>query len=285
MSIMTSDVSPPRRYADGKKARRSDSPSGRRVQGEGTIWRRIVDNKDPFMKIGMAPDFATVINRLHLFGVLTVSEKMAAWRYGEILGRHDRYHGLQRRQMVTPAYDRGFGREDEVVRHEAQGTIKAYERRARVARKDWVRIQKCVPESAKQYLDEVCIYDREISSLLHEDLKRVLGRISKEFGIMEPKPEQDEAKPTAGPHTVEFLIGRLEKWFTEQKATVAEFALLPELPNGQVGMMAYSKPNESGTVVKHAISIHPGKMLPEAVLAMFLKAAEKKGWGEIKLSR
>lgn len=281
MSVMTSDVSPPRRYADGAKARGTDSK--RRLPGAGTIWKRIIDNKDPFVKIGMAPDFATVVNRLHLYGVLTVSEKMAAWRYGEILGRHDRYHGLQRRQMATPAYDRGFGREDEVVRHEAQGTIKAYERRARQARKDWSRIQKVVPESAKHYLDEVCVYDREINSNLHDDLKRVLGRISKEFGILEPKQEEPKA-PSVGPHTAQFLLDRLEKWFGDQGFRVAEFAMLPDLPNGQVGIMAYSAPNEGGTVVKHAISLHPGKLLPEAVLAMLLKAAEKKGWAETKLT-
>jgi hypothetical protein len=273
-TMVETAISPRHRYADGHKKK---APRPRHA-GANNLFRRICGdhwNWDDMKRLGAIPDFATVVGRLYLFGVLTELEATAARRYAEIVGRHDRYHGISRRQMASPAYDRGYGREDEVARREANGTIAAYERRAKRARREWDRFQKVIPNSlARSALDDVCVNNREIPTAQHDDLKTLLARMAKLYGGR----EQAE-RPTRSPmlKIVDTVLAQVVIYFSGEKAQIKAFRVRTDIKD-HVGITCYG-PGPTGELAQTAV-VKTGKILPEAFAAAFLKAAERAGWEE-----
>jgi len=178
----TSGVSPVHRHPSGAKKRAAATP---RAANPGTVWRRIKDNWRDMEKIGMNPDLGSEIARLYLFGVLTEVEASAGRLYAEICGRFHRYHGVARASAPSPAYERGHGREDEVERNIRQGTVSAYERRAKAAKRAWTKLQRSVPNapSAHDLLHRVCVLNEHAAERDHVALKLLLRKVADAFGL------------------------------------------------------------------------------------------------------
>lgn len=164
----------------GKGLRSSRTERG---HNPGTVWQRIRSSVAELKAAGYDPLLGTEIGRLIIFDVLTETQVGAADLYAEVCGRFARYFVEGRRNAMSPAFQRGFrGYDSELQMHAESGTLKAYERRAKRAKKQWLRMQKCIPNTAAQdLLDLVCLDNQHLPNLYHDDFRRILDRIVKEF--------------------------------------------------------------------------------------------------------
>src|SRR6266567_2593136 len=95
------------------------------------------DDWSTYLRVGR-PEFGTVIGKLFNAGYFDQHHCAAARIYAEITGRRDRYHPIKDPKVIgsprSPSYERGFGGgDDEVERRIQDGSIVAYERKARRA--------------------------------------------------------------------------------------------------------------------------------------------------------
>jgi hypothetical protein len=270
-AMVETEVSPPHRYNDGHKKKRARP----RHPGAGTMWRRLRDNWSDIMKIGADPNLGTVVGKLYLFGVITETEATAARRYAEVVGRHDRYMGMPRRQVASPAYERGFGAEDEIAKRERQGTISAYERRARRAKREMVRLRSQIPnDTALTAVESVCVLDQEIPTAQHADLKTLLNKMAKVYGARE-QSERPERAPLL--KVVDTVLAQVVNWFYGEKSKITAFRVRTDFKDS-VGITCFG-PGADGEI-NHTAVVKVGKIMPEAFAAAFLKAAERMGWEE-----
>src|SRR5215467_12671455 len=115
-----------------------------------TLWRRIKDNG---IALGLDRRLGSEVGRLSLLGELTDTEAATAFLIAEIYGRFERYSG-KRRTAHSPSYDIGRGAEP-TEDHD-------HERRARRARKQFDRLQACLPvypPQARTELEQLCCED------------------------------------------------------------------------------------------------------------------------------
>jgi len=138
------------------------------------LWRRI---KDYGVKLGLDRRLGSEVGRLSLLGELTDTEAAAAFLVGEIYGRFERAEG-RRRSAQSPSYEIGQGGEP--------GEMPDQEQRARRARKQFFRLQACLPTyppGGRAVLEQVCCEDRSINSRDLDDLRSMLARVAAEFGL------------------------------------------------------------------------------------------------------
>lgn len=139
-----------------------------------------------YLRIGR-PEFGTVIGELYGRGVFDETDCAAARLVAEIVGRHDRYHQVKDPKVQgsprSPSYERGFGGgDDEIERRTQDGTIVAYERKARRAQKADKKLQALiVNDRARTVLYNVCIYNLHPSAEQIPDLKAQLRIIWDKF--------------------------------------------------------------------------------------------------------
>jgi hypothetical protein len=138
------------------------------------LWRRI---KDYGVKLGIDRRLGSEVGRLSLLGELTDTEAAAAFLVAEIYGRFERAEG-RRRSARSPSYEIGQGGEP--------GEMADEEQRARRARKQFFRLQACLPAypgGGRTVLEQVCCEDRSINSRHLDDLRGLLARVAAEFGL------------------------------------------------------------------------------------------------------
>jgi hypothetical protein len=147
-----------------------------------TLWRRI---KDTVVAAGAHPYAGTALGKLSLFGVLSDAEVAAGFRVGEIVGRYHRLvTGAKPYTVASPAYEKGFGAAVDGDEMGDEATIGRAQERARRARKAYERMMRHVPPGgAEAVLIALCIEDKEPSSLIHGQVKELLGRLAREFGM------------------------------------------------------------------------------------------------------
>jgi hypothetical protein len=167
-----------------------------------TLWRRI---KDDGIKLGLDRRLGSEIGRLALHGELTDTEATTAFLVAEIYGRYERGEGT-RRSARSPSYEIGHGAD--------HGETGDQERRARRARKQFARLQACLPAfppRPRAILELLCCEDRRINSLELPEIRRLLHVVAVEFGVatgLVPSTRRQkahvhrapDAKPAAGAH-------------------------------------------------------------------------------------
>ena len=180
-------ISPAYRDKRGRKIAKQETTGN-----PGTIWRRIRGQNDSWSemeKTASGPDMATIIGKMFLFRIITASQASALRLYAEVTGRYDRFFldDQLRRTVASPAYQRGSkGSDGELEQRVKAGTITQYERMANRARKAFNKLQGCIPTGeARRLIEEIAIYDREVESVHHRDMKIILDRISARFGLKE----------------------------------------------------------------------------------------------------
>jgi hypothetical protein len=185
------DGRPIRREPNGRHQRRSRQ--GPTTHGNPyVVMHRLYDHWGDLKRMGVNEDFGTVIGRLYVLEILTEREATAARIYATVMGRFDRYHGTPNRNAKAPAYERGSrGRDDEIERHERNGTLNEYERRANRARKAYNKLVNWIPtDDSRRLLDEVCILDvYPIDSKVQKNVATLLGVVATKFGL---KPGKDK---------------------------------------------------------------------------------------------
>ncbi len=274
------------------KARRPRHP------GANIVWRRIRDNFDDLVvRTGANPEIGSTITRLVLFGHLTKGEGQAARMYGEIVGRFDRFHGSGApRTAPSPSYQRGSrGSEDEIERRTRDGTLASHERAARRARKQYDRLHKLVGTfgpRAREALDEVCIYDREVPSAMLPHIAIVLRAVGEAFGMIRPSPakgqvaekvEERSPKGRDAGVVARALIDMIEREQAKMGPVVAYAVHLRE--RGEIAVQLHSRA-EAGTLVSRGAFTVKARDVPRPLLLAAIHAAcatrgyvdeEKKG--------
>lgn len=180
--------------------------------GENVRWKRIThgidaairelnncppDKLDQLVALMAANARLTApVTRLVYFKHLTVAQGMAARRYADVVGRFERYHvDKSSRTARSQSFEPSRGGEDqEVERHNNNGTTGEYEAEARKARKAYDKAQKVLARYAdpisgrnvaKNIVDDLCLSDIEPPTQYRENVAAVLEALAVAFGVKE----------------------------------------------------------------------------------------------------
>jgi hypothetical protein len=254
--------------------------------GTGTRWRRVKDNWQDLLRLGYNENFGTTIGRLFMFRVLSEEQASAAMRYAGLVGRFDRYHGLPgtKRTAASPAYERGYGSEDEIVKRERDGSITDYERRARRAKKQWDRCQEALPRELREITEEAAVYDREINSAQHPMLIAALSILARTLGFsgntLYEKRVTEDPPAVAVPRMATVIVRQLRQWADKERGTIERFRLASRRDQGMYGAMVYGHTAHGQKPLCTARYVASGKISPEALNAGIKAACLAEGWKE-----
>jgi hypothetical protein len=244
-----------------------------------TLWRRI---KDGAVKGGAHPYAGTVLGRLSIFGILTDAEVEAGFRVGEIVGRYERLSGAPRRTCAAPSYERGFGFTLDAHARADANLAKRFEHRVRQARRAYDYLVDHIPERGRDALFTVCVEDREINSLLHQDLQMLLRRLAVSFGFAaaprERRAKAGARRPADAAPLAGALIDLLARWFADNRVTIDSFKLDAGDPSVH-GLTGFGR-DHAGVDIRHAVAVARGPVSAADLDAAIVKAALAKGWTE-----
>jgi hypothetical protein len=97
-------------------------------------------------------------------GDLSYAQTSAGRYYAQLVGEYDRFFGIHKRSASSMAYDRGYGREDELERKVRTGEVKAYEKRAKMFKKRYEKVHRVIGETGpmRDIIEKVCLHDRRV---------------------------------------------------------------------------------------------------------------------------
>lgn len=269
-------------------------PSGKRRPkyvprhaGSNNIKFRITHDWDRLRKLGADPILGSAVGIMHLDGILTDAEADAAVYYAEVAGRYDRFHPCKDgapRTARAQSYNFGSRAADtEIERHNRDGTISSYERRAKKTQKLWADIHKVIPPTITDRIDQLCLMDQRPNEQTFDAIKASLlaiyqkflrGRATRESRI--GKAKQQEPRSAVLKKHVLIAIGRIMDDFIYAAATPKTFQLCAgksELGVKVFGADAVGKPATSTVMV--ALRRDD---LAANVASMFLKQCQAQGW-------
>lgn len=271
---------PGARYPSGKlKPAKPMTPEERRARAP-AIWARV---RDMGTAIAIDPKLGTVLGRLNLFGVLSDGETATGFHIAEVVGRFEKFAGSPARTAPSPSYLRAFNQAPDPYESGDPQGVRAYERRSKRARKAYERLDALVPNDvAWEALLEVCVCNREINALMHEDLKTLLNQIGVKLGFISstealgPKPAVTAQKRDAV-HMAEALVDAIAADFERAKVAVEEFVLWGS--KAERGLIVYGVPDaETGETMMQRARMKLQGLMPEVLDAQLVRAAEAKGW-------
>lgn len=273
---------PGARYPSGQlkgKHQRPMTPEERRARAP-AIWARI---REAGAGMALDPRVGTVLGRLNLFGVLSDGETATGFHIAEVVGRHEKFAGSPARTAPSPSYLRAFNQAPDPYESGDPQGVRAYERRSRRAMKAYEKLDALIPNDlAWEAILEVCVCNREINALMHEDLKTLLNQIGVKLGFISstealgPKPAVTAQKKDAV-HMAEALVDAIAADFERAKVAVEEFVLWGS--KTERGLVVYGVPDaETGEVMMQRARMKLHGLLPEVLDAQLVRAAEAKGW-------
>lgn len=270
------------------------SPSGRkrpkftpRHAGANNIKVRMRRNWDLMRKHGADPVWGSAVGIMHMDGILTDAEADAAIYYAEVCGRYDRYHpnkdGSLPRSARAQSYDFGNRASDtEIERHNQNGSIKSYERRARRTRALWEKIQGEIPPGLTDRVDQLCLLDERPPEEAWMPVKESLGRIAAKFlyGTSAQRKQQkafpNEKRAQVLARRVSAAVVNVIDYFDQAKAVAKTFELVAA--RGEFGIRVHGF-DIAERPVQHAVMLSLRKEdMVEQIAAMFLKQCEAQGW-------
>jgi hypothetical protein len=259
----------------------------RNAGGAGTKVRRIHDHWEQLGRLATNENWGSQIGRLFLLDEITNDQAAILERYGEIVGRFDRYHlppGMQRHAR-SPSYERGYGKEDEIIKRQNDGTLPAYERRARRAKKQWLKIQSALPESLKALLDEVVVWDRHIPALTYPDLLIAIRLLSHQHSfrngrglIQEDGKRRKPSRAERAQRMAIVVTNRLAEYLaSEKREGEVRYRLASRKETGERGAFVYSQ-DEKGKALVCSAYVRNDEVPPDQVDALIEIAAQNQGW-------
>lgn len=174
--------------AENKRAYRKRRVKEPRNQGHMNIHRRGQDllNNWPAAVNQLRNEMAgSVLAKHFMANDLSYAQTSAGRFYAQLIGQYDQFFGYTPRELASPGYERGRGREDEVERHRSDGTLLQYERRAKSLRKKYRLAHVIIGETGqvRQVIEAVCVYDRPILQAQVPALVAGLELLAKHFGL------------------------------------------------------------------------------------------------------
>ncbi len=265
-----------------------------RVPGYYARWRRIRDNWHDSVEHGGNPMWGTVHGRFYMAGVLTELEASAGTLYAEVVGRYNRYHPIRephiRGTPQSPAYQIGFGKDDEIeklAKDRTGAALKRYEKRARSAQRVYEKLQRCLPTGAREVIERVLIYDQEIPSAFLPQYKHCMGLIGRRFTLGNRRAEaREDTRKTRGDlpknviKQVRQAIDGAAKWFKEEDLQPKFFRLVGD--DRSRGIVVYCGPRfDDEHPIGHTVTVRRKKGVLAAHLdSVFLQLAVDRGWVE-----
>ena len=169
-----------------------------RHAGAYLLWKRLRDSKDRdhwlmMVKLGANESFGSQLGLLFMGGKLSEFQAEAGRFFAIECARHDHYFNVSRRDVVSPAYEKGAinSRNDEEALARLQGSIDDYERRCKRIRKRWHRIESAVGNKAAiDLLYAVCVHDRPCPASQIKLLGVALELIVRKFHMNTVRPEE-----------------------------------------------------------------------------------------------
>jgi len=164
------------RYASGKLKPSSDPIAP-------ALWQRIATEAK---KHAIDARLGSQLGRLFLHQELTSTEIAAGLRFGEIYAAFERHKG-KRRSAKSPSYGAGGDHSiaEELMDPEALNDLEALIVAATgkfTKLQDWL-CQQNIPRHLLNALEELCVEDRVVNSLLLPDLREWLNRLAAYFGL------------------------------------------------------------------------------------------------------
>jgi len=163
---------PGERYPSGERREASDPRAE-------NVFRRFTELEKT---VGLDPRLTSQIGRLRYLKLITDIQAAAADKVGQVYGRFERTHRV-RRHSVSPSYELGRGRsgfeyDDEVIR---------------AAQADYQAVQDCIPafpREARELIEQLCVDNCAVSSLHLPDIRRVLDKVARKFGLASGEEER-----------------------------------------------------------------------------------------------
>lgn len=169
---------------------RERHPSGevkRRVRGD----TRTLTQFHRAVATGKFPEIANQVGMLVFRDVLNESQGATAHDIGEIYHRYNRLQPYARRFARSPNYERSGGEAPDITETGSLEMIEELQRRIAEAKAEWDLVQKCYPhQRAREFIEELCVYDRTIHSSYHRDLRVVLDKVAERLEAHRNKREK-----------------------------------------------------------------------------------------------
>src|SRR5215813_3665354 len=156
---------PGARYPNGERR----EPHDPRAEN---VFRRFAELEKT---LGLDPRLTSQIGRLRYLKLITDGQAAAADKVGQVYGRFERTH-YKRRHSVSPSYQLGRGRSN----HEYDDD------EIRAAQDDYDAMQDCIPafpREARDVIEQLCVENCAIASAHLPDVRRVLDRVARVFGL------------------------------------------------------------------------------------------------------
>lgn len=164
------------RHPSGDRKRKHITADERRAMA-GTIWQRI---RQHAISLGADERLGSVLGRLSIHGVLNDTEVATGLYIAETVGRYRRLSGLAKGNAASPAFMRGYGRQNG---GRDGKTITEVEERQHRATKAYQRIMDAIPPRWADPIMDVCVNDVEINSAMHKDVALVLRTVGTRLGF------------------------------------------------------------------------------------------------------
>jgi len=132
--------------------------------------------------VGLDPRLTSQIGRLRYLKLITDGQAAAADKVGQVYGRFERTH-YKRRHSVSPSYQLGRGRSG----HEYDDD------EIRAAQEDYEAVQDCIPafpREARDVIEQLCVENCAIASSHLPDVRRVLDKVARAFGLAGARDEE-----------------------------------------------------------------------------------------------
>lgn len=262
-----------------------------------TLLKRLKDDVIPLAKDRR---LGTVLGVMHLQGILSEAETEAGFCYAEDVGAYERIMGHLPRSSASPSFE--FGRKgadsldlEHLKRMDPEAAEKAerrIKRRKKSIQKRYDRTQMYIPHFPiliSSIVEEVCCNDRPVHSLHHPMLKKILRNLAERcYGLVQGGGEtQARRRPTSrrtdAVAIADATVDAMAHWFSRRDGTITSFRLaVSRHPSQPLGITAYGHTG-FGEVLEHTIRIKRSGLMAEAINAQLLKAAEAKGWPEVKI--
>jgi hypothetical protein len=163
---------PGERYPSGERREASDPRAE-------NVFRRFAELEKT---VGLDPRLTSQIGRLRYLKLISDGQAAAADKVGQVYGRFERTHHV-RRHSVSPSYELGRGRSGFEYDDE---TICA-------AQADYDAVQDCIPafpREARELIEQLCVENCAVSSLHLPDIRRVLDKVARKFGLASGEEER-----------------------------------------------------------------------------------------------
>lgn len=133
-------------------------------------------------KLGIDQRLASQVGRLWCIREFSALHAAVAFRIGAIYARYEFHKGL-RRSTRSPSYEQGFGQSGAAEELLGPTALEDREQRIRDATHSFQDLQKLIPPRYRAVIEQLCVEDCTISSLVLGDVREIFEAIASVWGM------------------------------------------------------------------------------------------------------